>query len=69
MQNSVIEPRHTRPEQNEDVAKAHYILQIYRFLFDLLGPHGAASCSTTTEKEASRNVVQQNGGQLPHIGI
>lgn len=61
MQDSVIRPRHTRPEQNEDVAKAQYILQIYQFLFDLLGPHGAASCSTITEKEASRNVVRQMG--------
>lgn len=38
-----------------------YPPDIYRFLFDLFGPRGAASCSTTTEKEASGNAVQQMG--------
>lgn len=47
-QNSVIKPRQSSPEQSEDVAKAHNVLQIYRLVFDLLGPCSVGRIQTHT---------------------
>lgn len=46
---SVIKPRQSSPEQSENVAKAHNILQIYRPVFDLLGPCSVACMHSLTD--------------------
>lgn len=63
MPNSVIKPRQRSPEHSEDEAKPHNILQIYRPVFDLLGPscvacmHHCAHTYTHTQKYRGREQI------------
>ncbi len=63
VQSSVIKPRQSSPEQSEDVAKAHNVLQIYRPGFDLFGPCSVARIQRETASSES-SLLRKRPGEM-----